>query len=289
MRPPAREHALQLGQRRRRIGQQVEGVAADDQGERAVLVGQRVEVDQREGDVDEAELAGEPLALLEHVGQLVGRLDAAHVRRHREPGHAGARGVVEHRVVRCRAGQVDEQVERCVAHLVHSFSLRRRLSGIARPAVVPVAGWAGVTAPAPTSAVGDGEDGPRHAETDADLVAVDPRRLAVIARGVAERELAGQRLGHDRRRGGARPAGEARSGTSSVRLMVSSMRRSAALARELNRVDELARQALVAQRVVDVGLEGDDAAAVALDLVALGRAGLDEEFLLGEADLAVRE
>ena len=54
-------------------------------------------------------------------------------------------------------------------------------------------------------------------------------------------------------------------------------------------MDELARQALLAQRVVDVRLEGDDAAGVALHLVALGRAGLDEELLLHETELAVRQ
>ena len=96
------------------------------EAERAVLVRQRVEVDEREGDVDEAELGGEPLALLEHVRQLVGGLDGRHVRRHGEPGHAGPGGVVEHGVVGCRPGQVDEQVERRVTHLFHGFSLRRR-------------------------------------------------------------------------------------------------------------------------------------------------------------------
>ena len=125
-RPPGREHALQLGERGAGVGQQVEGVAADDEAERPVLVGQRVEVDEREGDVDEAELGGEPHALLEHVGQLVGRLDGRHVRSDDEPGHAGAGGVVEHAVVGCRPGQVDEQVERCVMHLFHGYSLRRR-------------------------------------------------------------------------------------------------------------------------------------------------------------------
>ncbi len=75
MRPRARRHAQQLGERRHRLGQQVEGVAADDQAEGAVLVGQRVQVGEREGDVDEAELLGQPAALVEHVGQLVGGLD----------------------------------------------------------------------------------------------------------------------------------------------------------------------------------------------------------------------
>ena len=37
------------------------------EAEGAVRVGQRVQVDEREGDVDEAELGGEALALLEHV------------------------------------------------------------------------------------------------------------------------------------------------------------------------------------------------------------------------------
>ena len=69
-----REDTLQLGQRGGRVGQQVERVAADDEGERAVLVRQRVQVDQGERHVDEAELGGEALALLEHVGQLVGGL-----------------------------------------------------------------------------------------------------------------------------------------------------------------------------------------------------------------------
>ena len=58
------------------------------------------------------------------------------------------------------------------------------------------------------------------------------------------------------------------------------------LARELHGVHELAHEALLAQGVVERGLERDDAAAVALDLVALGRAGLDEEVLLGETELA---
>ena len=58
------------------------------------------------------------------------------------------------------------------------------------------------------------------------------------------------------------------------------------LARELDGVHDLARHALLAQRVVDRRVEGHRAAALALDLVALRRAGLDEELLVGETELA---
>ena len=61
------------------------------------------------------------------------------------------------------------------------------------------------------------------------------------------------------------------------------------LARELNGMHELACHALLAQGVVDGGLERHDAARLALHLVAVRRAGLDEELFLGETELAVRQ
>ena len=162
-----RQHAQEFLQCRHRLGQQVEGVATHDEVELAVLVRQGVEVDEGEGDVDEAQLGRESLALLEHVRQLVGGLDGRDVGGDGEAGHAGAGGVVEHGVGGRRPGQVDEQVDRRLTQLFHGFSLRR-----------PGVDAAG---PSSSSAVGDGEDGTRHAETDTDLVAVDPGRLAVVA------------------------------------------------------------------------------------------------------------
>ena len=123
---PGARHAQQLGERGHRLGQQMEGVATHDQAEGVRVVGQRVEIDEAESDVDQTQLAGQPLPLLQHVGKLVGGLDRAHVGSHGEAGYPGARGVVEDGVVRRGPRQLDEKIERSVAHLFHGVSLRRR-------------------------------------------------------------------------------------------------------------------------------------------------------------------
>ena len=123
---PGARHAQQLDERRHRLGQQMEGVAAHDQAESLRVVGQRVQIDEAEGDIDQAQLAGQPLALLQQVGKLVGDFHGAHVWGHGETGYPGARGVVEDGVVRRGSRQLDEKFERSVAHLFHGVSLRCR-------------------------------------------------------------------------------------------------------------------------------------------------------------------
>ena len=165
------EHAEQFLERGHRLGQQVERVAAQDEVERGVLVGQRVEVDERERDVDEAELGGQALALLQEVRELVGGLDRRHVGRHDEPGHARPRWRSRARR-RWRRAAPGRPADRAMPHA-------------ALPRLLPSSPLGGRCLPPgrPPSAVGDGEDGTRHAETDTDLVTVHPRRLDVVAGG----------------------------------------------------------------------------------------------------------
>ena len=104
----------------------MKGVATHDEAERIRRVRQRVEIDEAERDIDQAQLAGQPPALLQDVGVLVGGLDGVYLGGHGEAGYAGARGVVEDVVVRRGPRQLDEQIERSVAHLCHGVSLRCR-------------------------------------------------------------------------------------------------------------------------------------------------------------------